>query len=589
MAVTTSTPRFTAQNGGDAPRRLSPPGRPDYPGPMSSARPLSIYASWLAVVACTPPTAETGGDPPSTHAPATTDAPTTDAPDPTDALDPTSTGGPAPDPTTGAPDPSSVAVHGAVQKGPFIIGTGITATPLWPDGAPIGLQFESAVTNDRGEFTIDLPLASLVALRADGDHFDEVRDDLSAGPLTLRALYHADVDASTVFVQPLTHLIEPRARGLLAGGQPLAQALAQAQDELLVQLGIGAPGLTLAGPAHLASVAGPDELDNAYVFAVGAVFARLAHTTAPDAPDAALQQALNAAAADLALDGALSLALREQLAAAEHQLDAAAVQLALDGRLVALGLPPGPDIRRALDQDFDGLANLVDNCPLHVNLDQADGDGDGAGDACDPCPGSAGDGDGDGTQDGCDLCPEVANQPTDDPDGPDTDKDGDEIPNACDSCPRSVNTGAVPGENCCDPRDEPGDCSTRWGDDIDCVPTGERFECAEHSCTEDEAYRYPCNMWHNCGPFALCLPGDALAPWGQCPVGVSCWCDPAGTCYTRFCTVGDDTPCGGPDEGISCVAYHHPGDAPPGLETLGICMRADEGPCAGMFGVDCVQ
>jgi hypothetical protein len=71
------------------------------------------------------------------------------------------------------------------------------------------------------------------------------------------------------------------------------------------------------------------------------------------------------------------------------------------------------------DVDGDGWSNDDDNCPFTANSDQANGDGDGAGDACDKCPvtydvtawtaGFLGDpvpyqpdGDGDGLPDACD-------------------------------------------------------------------------------------------------------------------------------------------------------------------------------------------
>ena len=41
--------------------------------------------------------------------------------------------------------------------------------------------------------------------------------------------------------------------------------------------------------------------------------------------------------------------------------------------------------RSASDLDEDGIANANDNCPQVSNPDQADADGDGLGDACDPC------------------------------------------------------------------------------------------------------------------------------------------------------------------------------------------------------------
>jgi hypothetical protein len=58
------------------------------------------------------------------------------------------------------------------------------------------------------------------------------------------------------------------------------------------------------------------------------------------------------------------------------------------------------------DQDFDGIKDDVDNCPLVANASQGNEDGDRFGDACDPCPHIADDNpldtDGDGVADACD-------------------------------------------------------------------------------------------------------------------------------------------------------------------------------------------
>jgi hypothetical protein len=55
------------------------------------------------------------------------------------------------------------------------------------------------------------------------------------------------------------------------------------------------------------------------------------------------------------------------------------------------------------DGDFDGVADAIDNCPNVANADQANLDGDAAGDACDP------DDDADGIADTGDNCPMLAN------------------------------------------------------------------------------------------------------------------------------------------------------------------------------------
>jgi len=73
------------------------------------------------------------------------------------------------------------------------------------------------------------------------------------------------------------------------------------------------------------------------------------------------------------------------------------------------------------DRDGDGVRDCFDNCPRDSNPGQADLDGDGAGDACDP------DDDADGVADVNDNCPRVSN-----PDQLDEDQNG--VGDACEPC-----------------------------------------------------------------------------------------------------------------------------------------------------------
>lgn len=488
-------------------------------------------------------------------------------------------------PTTGEAQ-GPVGLHGVVQKGPFIVGTPVTASPLDAVGNPTGQQFDATSEDALGSFTVANVPAGPVALSASGYHFDEVGGGPSQATLTLRALHLAGAGATTANIHVLTHLGEARARALYAAGTPLAGALVQAEAEAVVALQVGAPGVALTVPAVQASVTGPDTDDNAYVFALSAVIAQAAHLADPTAPDAALQGLLNALALDLADDGALEPARVMQLAAAETALDADAVRASLSDYLESLGLPADtPDLRRVLDQDHDGVPNTVDNCPYVANAGQGDVDGDGEGDACDACPQSGVDQDGDGQQDGCDSCPAVADEPiVDNPNGLDGDMDDDGQGDACDVCPLSKHPGAEEGDNCCDPRLK--ECGkTWWGSTIQYAchpyPDGLRFGCESGNCAY--GFRQWCQV--SCARAFPCVPPGALAPKASCPQGSTCDCA-SKSCGSKWCTVGDDAPCEGAG---TCIPWFHPGEAPAGLESVGICAKADSGPCAGSVGRECAD
>lgn len=96
----------------------------------------------------------------------------------------------------------------------------------------------------------------------------------------------------------------------------------------------------------------------------------------------------------------------------------------------------------ASDKDGDGVIKTKDNCATVFNpirlfeTKQADADGDGKGDACDPCPLASDDGcealdandmDGDGVRNGSDNCPKDGNAGQ-------GDSDGDAVGDACDPC-----------------------------------------------------------------------------------------------------------------------------------------------------------
>lgn len=112
-----------------------------------------------------------------------------------------------------------------------------------------------------------------------------------------------------------------------------------------------------------------------------------------------------------------------------------------DSVTVTLNDSPDPDARNTLDitnnvdvvvgadVDNDTVADAIDNCPTVSNTDQADLDGDGLGDLCDP------DADGDGVLDVDDAFPL---DPTES-----VDTDGDGVGNNSDNCPTVANTNQL--------------------------------------------------------------------------------------------------------------------------------------------------
>jgi len=122
------------------------------------------------------------------------------------------------------------------------------------------------------------------------------------------------------------------------------------------------------------------------------------------------------------------------------------------------------------DRDGDGVVNDVDNCASVVNAGQEDADGDDVGDACDP------DRDGDGTANADDVYPDDPGEHADsDGDGTgdnaDLDDDDDGVADTGDNCPQTANAGqhnsdGDPAGDACDPDDD----NDGLADEIDNCP-----------------------------------------------------------------------------------------------------------------------
>lgn len=280
-------------------------------------------------------------------------------------------------------------LSGAVEKGPFVTGSSVTISVLdGPTLAPTGMTFDTTTASDLGEFELLLSEPAPLQIEGDGFYYNEALGALSASRIVLRAFFVPSGTASeTVYVNLITHLTHERVRRLVRDGETFDDATAQAEAELLEQLGITEPTFEPGGRGVDISIAGGDDDANAYLFGVSATLAVAATRRPSGSPDANLQELTNSLTIDLREDGELAPAVLDEIHAALAALSTAEIEAAFTARLMTLGSSAvAPDLDRVLDQDRDGLANYHDNCPLVANPDQADGDEDGFGDVCDECP-----------------------------------------------------------------------------------------------------------------------------------------------------------------------------------------------------------
>ncbi|MBS2031358.1 MAG: VCBS repeat-containing protein [Deltaproteobacteria bacterium] len=278
----------------------------------------------------------------------------------------TTTGG-----STGGTQPN-ISVNGAVEKGPFVLGSTITLSAIDASGNPTGATFDTQTTDDLGQFSLSVAYSGPVSVEAQGYYFDELEGAVSTSTLTLQGFGALPASGSAQLnVNVLTHLESARVTALMASGKSLEDASAQAQTELVGSLELGGAGFTLSEPATAASLAGGDNVGDAYLLTVSLLFMQFAldNASAADQVPAVLQELLNNARAAFATSGQLPSATVAALQRAQAKIDPYLVRLALEARYGATSGFVVPDIDQVLDSDLDGVPNALDNCPLVPNPD----------------------------------------------------------------------------------------------------------------------------------------------------------------------------------------------------------------------------
>jgi len=208
-----------------------------------------------------------------------------------------------------------ISISGAVQKGPFIVGTPVFMNKLDKYGNASESTVLTEIEDSIGSFSFEIEGNSPVQIISNGYYFSELTGQISAGTLTLKAIYNASSENEQVaYVNILTHLINERVLELIKTGEvELSSAISQAQSELISALNNVLPVDNIHNFSALSvyNINPDDSVGNAYLLALSTAFYKYAETKAygqNTSADAQLSLILNQISADFRVDGLIQQA-----------------------------------------------------------------------------------------------------------------------------------------------------------------------------------------------------------------------------------------------------------------------------------------
>jgi len=268
------------------------------------------------------------------------------------------------------------SLNGQAQKGPFNNGTAINVAELSNTLSPTGRNFSSSITDNTGRFTVaNVQLESpYVELRANGYYFNEVKNEISSGQLTLYAL--SDLRGKTSLnVNIITHLEKNRIAILMSepNSKTFAQAKLQAQEEILAIFDFSRANM----PASELLDISQGGAANAKLLAISAI-------VQGNLTVGQMSELLANISTDLASDGVLNDAnLKNTLINNSKNLDLNAIRTNLANRYQSLGISATiPDFESEVNQFLkppvvqDMSVSTEEDTPINITLAGSDPEGE---------------------------------------------------------------------------------------------------------------------------------------------------------------------------------------------------------------------
>ncbi|MEN8135267.1 MAG: Ig-like domain-containing protein [Thermodesulfobacteriota bacterium] len=276
----------------------------------------------------------------------------------------------------------NISIVGAVQKGPFIVGSTVTISLLSNKGENTDSTIVTNTTDDLGSFSFSTKKKQLVQISSTGYYRNEITGELSTGTLTLRSIYKTTEKTDQfAYINLLTHIISNRVLHLIVNDDiSFDQAVTQAESEFLLSFSAVIPNSTEDNFTSLTIFGDSSTQGSSYLLSVSSVLYQFAINESINNstnPDAELTLLVNQLESDFGNDGVINDASQlTALRAVIPQINPTRIEeniLSWAGDIS--GYSPA-DINEYLDSDLDGVFNISDN----------DDDNDGIDDSVDPTP-----------------------------------------------------------------------------------------------------------------------------------------------------------------------------------------------------------